>query len=586
MSDRAVALRKDVLLCLVLVLVTLAVFWQVSGFDFVNYDDDLYVYDNPHVTAGLTLAGLKWALTANVAANWHPLTVYSHMLDCQVFGLWAGGHHLTSLALHVANALLLFALLRWMTGARWRSFFVAGLFALHPLHVQSVAWISERKDVLSTFLGLLAALGYVSYAKRSSKGWYAVSLLCLALGLMAKPMLVTLPFLFLLFDYWPLGRLAMREAGQRVRPHLVLAEKVPFLALAGISVALTFVYQRAGGAVDVIEQFSLPVRLANACVSYAAYALKMCWPAKLAVFYPHPESGLVPWHVALSALSLVGVSVVVVLLRRSRSYLIVGWLWYVGMLVPVIGLVQVGQQAMADRYTYVPLIGLFIMVTWGVADLLGKRANGRRIGAALGMLALLACAGRTWVEVGYWRNSETLFSRALAVTRDNVVAHTNLGEALARQERYEEAIGHFEEVLRIEPEDTDMYYNLGLAMSSLGRYEEAVEHFNAFIAENPGHVGARLKIGRALIELERFDEAVAHFEEALRVAPSSVDAHFYLALVSIKQEKFEDAISHLRTVLRYQPNHPTAAQVLEQVQQRQTSEDRSGGLQEQTAAGR
>jgi hypothetical protein len=390
---------------LTLALATLAVFWQVLGHDFVNYDDPDYVYRNPNVQSGITLSSIKWAFTTGHAANWHPLTWLSHMLDWQLFGDNPGWHHLTNLFLHIANTLLLFAVLKRMTNALWRSAFVAAAFALHPLHVESVAWVAERKDVLSTLFWMLTIAAYLRYLERPGTGRYLLTLLIFALGLMAKPMLVTLPFVLLLLDYWPLGRFQfgqiVKSVGQQSRKSLnafshwklsrhLLLEKVPLFALSAISSIVTFLVQRTAGAVTSVETLPLKLRIANTFVSYLTYIQKMVWPSRLAMFYPYPDKTDLIWQTVVFALLLLIISLGVIWLMRRRRYLLTGWLWYLGTLVPVIGLVQVGDQALADRYTYVPLTGLFIIIAWGVPDLIAKWRFRKHALAASAIAVLLA----------------------------------------------------------------------------------------------------------------------------------------------------------------------------------------------------
>ncbi len=460
-------MRRELIVCLLLLSVTLAVYWQIGDHQFTNYDDTLYVTDNPHVKPGLAGGSVIWAFTATEEANWHPLTWLSHMVDCQLFGLRPRGHFLTSLFLHLANVLLLFAVLKRMTGALWRSAFVSALFALHPLHVESVAWVAERKDVLSTLFWLLTMLAYARYVERPTRARYVLTLVAFTLGLMAKPMLVTLPFVLLLLDYWPLDRMAYGGKGddppkrtrkrthsceQRLPLSRLVWEKIPFFALAAISSVVTFSFQQRAGAMADMEIFPLSSRIANALVSYLRYMGKIIWPSDLAVLYPHPGTSLPLWWGAAAGLALLGLSILVVLVIRRRPYLAVGWLWYVGTLVPVIGLVQVGVQAYADRYTYVPLIGLFIMIAWGVPDLVGRWAQTRTVLAVLAATALAALTACTWIQLGYWKDSVSLFTHTLQVTTKNYVAHNNLGNALADRGEVEAAISQYTEALRIKPD--------------------------------------------------------------------------------------------------------------------------------------
>ncbi len=448
--------KRLLIISLLLIIATFMAFWQVTHCDFINFDDPEYVTDNRHVQDGLTVEGILWAFTTGHAANWHPLTWISHMVDVQLFGLQPGWHHLTNLLFHLANTLLLFLVLNRMTKALWQSAFVAALFALHPLHVESVAWVAERKDVLSTFFWMLTMGMYVSYVARPGLTRYLTLLLCFALGLMAKPMLVTLPFVLLLLDYWPLQRLEQKKPPQEVRKPLskdkkrtppvkapvqpvdhwplirpLLTEKIPLFVLAVLSSIVTYLVQHHGGAVESLEAFPPSARVANAFVSYSTYMVKMLWPTNLAVFYPHPRWWPL-WQVLGSVVLLIAITVLAIRGAKKRPYAAVGWLWYVGTLVPVIGVVQVGSQAMADRYTYIPLVGLFIIVAWAVPELLKKWPYRKEALIVLSALCLLCLFLVTWRQVGYWRNSIALYDHALEVTDANSLIHNNRGTAYSK----------------------------------------------------------------------------------------------------------------------------------------------------------
>ena len=415
---------------------TVAVYAQAAHFDFVNFDDPDYVTANTHVRGGFTAENIVWAFSSGDAANWFPLTRLSHMLDYQLFGMAAGGHHLTNVLLHALSVLLLFAFLHRATGRQWLSAWVASMFALHPLHVESVAWVAERKDVLSTMFAMLALWCYVRWVKRPSVRGYLLMALAFGLGLMAKPMIVTLPLVMLLLDVWPLGR------GARWR------EKVPLFAMSAASAVVTILVQQASGAVRTAAQFPFSLRVENAAVSCVVYLVQWFWPARLAVFYPYP-SGIPVWQ-AVGALVAIGVISVVAL--RARTYLAVGWLWYLVMLAPVIGVVQVGAQAHADRYSYMPTIGISIMLAWGAAELATRFAGTMRIAMGLASATCVAAAVVTWVQVGTWQDSRTLFQHAVDVTQGNYLAHHNLGVALAEMpDRLNEAVAHYQAALRIEP---------------------------------------------------------------------------------------------------------------------------------------
>ena len=511
-------MRYKLLVCVFLAVATLAVYWQVGSYEFVNYDDNYYISDNSHVQQGLTGDSIIWAFTATHIANWHPLTWLSHMLDCQLYGMNPTGHHLTNVFFHLVNTLLLFLVLKWMTGALWRSGFVAALFALHPLHVESVAWVAERKDVLSTLFWMLTMWAYLGYTKRPGVKRYLLILLFFALGLMAKPMLVTLPFVLLLLDYWPLGRIWLGQSGiehpvanqaniaakkPRTQIFRLLLEKTPLFALAAVSSVVTFIVQKSGGAVKALETYPFNIRITNAMVSYFRYISKAIWPQKLAALYPHPGQSLPMWHAALAGLLLVVISTVVIRAGRRCPYLPVGWLWYVGTLVPVIGLVQVGEQAMADRYTYVSLIGLFIIIAWGVPELVkGWRQRRLALGVSAGvlLLGLMVC---TWFQARHWKDTITLFTHAVNVTANNYVAHYSLGLALGKEGKLEESMEHSYKALRIKPDYADAHNNLGTALAKQGRMKEAAAHFSEALRINPDYQKARENLEKALFILRK-----------------------------------------------------------------------------------
>jgi hypothetical protein len=489
----------------------LLVFWQVRNFDFVNYDDDFYVYANQHITSGLTFDNIKWALTSGQAVNWHPLTWLSLMFDCQLFGANAAGRmHLVNLFLHLVNILLLFTVLKKMTGALWPSAFVAAAFALHPMHVESVAWITERKDVLSTLFWLLTMLAYVRYVKQPGAARYLLVLLIFALGLMAKPMLVTLPFILLLLDYWPLERkISWRLLVSAGR---LTAEKIPFIILSTVSSIITFFVQRSGGAVSDMDIFSLNNRIANAFLSYARYIGKMFWPQNLAVFYPFDAARIPFWQIAICALLLLGISVFVVYLGRNQKYLLAGWFWFVVTLIPVIGIIQVGQQGYADRYTYIPYIGLFIMIAWGLPQLLSKWLHQKIVLGVLMVVVLTSLGICAYRQTSYWKNSDILFSHALAVTQNNYIAYNNLGVAYSGRSRWTEAIDVYNQAIRIKPDFEGAYLNLGVAYSGLGRWQVAIEAYKQAIRISPDFEDAHYKLGVAYFVVGDKNSAMAELD--------------------------------------------------------------------------
>ena len=515
---------------LALLLVTFAVYARVRHFDFVNYDDPEYTTGNPHVRQGLTLQGLEWALTSHDAANWFPVTWVSHMLDCQFFGSESGWHHVHNVLLHALAAILLCIFLQQATGARWRSALVAFFFALHPLHVESVAWVAERKDVLSACFWFLTLLAYVWYVGRPGWGRYLALASGLCLGLMAKPMVVTLPFVLLLLDYWPLARL-------RQHRHKVIWEKLPLLALSGAAATITYLVQEHAGAVKPLP---LGTRLANATLSGALYIVKTFWPSRLAVFYPYPhEFKLIPLLAA--GLLLAGLTASVIRLRRRAPYLLTGWGWFVVTLVPVIGLVQVGGQAHADRYMYIPMVGLVIMLVWGAAEIFeGVRAKAVTI--PLAGAACLSCAALTWIQVGYWGNSETLFRRALEVTEDNPVANHNLGNYLMTLPgRLAEAFPYLETAVRLNPDSPPAHTDLGDALAKAGRLPEAIAQFEAAIHLAPDAPIPHNNLGSALTQTGHLPEAITEFQTALRLDPNYEEARRSLAVAQAGGSAFNHA---------------------------------------------
>jgi tetratricopeptide (TPR) repeat protein len=510
---------------------TWAIYGQVIGFEFVGWDDDLYVGAGLPVHDGLTPGGVAWAFQTGHAANWHPFTWLSHMLDFELYGENPGGHHVTSALLHLLNALLLFGAMRALTGAVWKSALVAALFAWHPLHVESVAWVAERKDVLSAAFALTAIWSYAEYAKRGQKRLFALTAAFLALSLMAKPMLVTLPCVFLLLDYWPLGRLRWRadaEGPQRRPLRALLVEKIPFFALSLASSVVTVIVQQAGGAVSSLERVSLGLRLANAVTAYAHYLAKMIWPSDLTLHYPHPflpGSGGVPlpgWQVAEAGLLLLAVTALVWLSRRGYAW--VGWLWFVGTLVPVIGLLQVGGQAMAERYTYVPAIGLFVLFAWALGELVA--ALGRRhrwlptCAGVLTAVLLLACIQASRVQARVWRNSTALFEHAVAVNPRNRSILFNLGNERKRQGHIEEAVALYRRALEVHPNDVKSRNNLGLALAALGDTEAALAQYRRVLEISPGFAESRANLANHLRDRGQLDQAIAQYERALADKPN------------------------------------------------------------------
>jgi tetratricopeptide (TPR) repeat protein len=547
------AKQYNILICAALVLLTLATYWPALDHDFVNYDDDDYVYENDMVQRGLTAQSIYWAFTAREAANWHPLTWLSHMLDCQLYGLDAGRHHLTNVILHIAGTLLLFLMLARATGARICSAVVAALFALHPLHVESVAWIAERKDVLSGLFWMATLMAYIRYAERPGLKRYLPVALLLALGLMAKPMLVSLPLTLLLLDIWPLKR---REPWRQL-----ILEKAPLAALAVASSIITILAQKAGMAVSSLTHYPLGVRVGNALLSYATYILRMFWPRDLAILYPHPGIDL-PWaRVILSALLLAGISFAALRLRRNRPYFLIGWLWFLITLVPVIGIVQVGGQAWADRYTYIPYVGLFIAIVWGVGDLL-SRVKPPRVSAPLMALAvcvpILICAASARQQIGYWRNSVTLFERTLEVTGENGATLVNLAEHLSKNGEYEQALGYLKRAHTINPDQVKVLYDIGIVLHNLERYNDAAHWFRLSLRRDPGLADAHMYLGAGMMQQRRFDAAYQNFASAARINPTNPDAHFNMGVAMAAQRHLNEAIAHYGRALELRPGYARA----------------------------
>jgi Flp pilus assembly protein TadD len=556
-----------------LLVATALLFARVGGYPFVYFDDNRYLTENPQVRAGLTWDGVAWAFTSLQVSNWHPLTWLSHMADVQVFGLDAGAHHLVNVALHALNAALLFLVLARMTGAAGRSFVVAALFAVHPLHVESVAWIAERKDVLSTLFGILALGAWTAYARGPALGRYLLVVLLFAASLMAKPMWVTLPCLLLLLDAWPLQRLEGSPIDPDPEPseaprfplRRLLLEKVPLLALSVASSAVTVVAQHRGGAVADL-QLGLGARLGNAAVSYASYLLKAFWPSPLAVFYPHPKDGLAAWQVAGALVLLGGVTAAVVWRARRLPWLALGWFWFLGTLVPVIGVVQVGAQAMADRYTYLPAVGLFVAVAW-----LGHRLAGERhvaMAAAAAAAGLVAFSAVTWRQIGLWSNHEVLFEHALAVTPDNALAHGVLSQGLRNQGKLEKALLHAREAVRLDPASARHWQNLGVSLRDLRMHAEARDAFRRAIDVDPGYAIAWANLGQAELDLGNLQGAMAAAGEAMRLAPREAQGLYVIGLVQLATGQVDGAVRLLGEAVRLKPDYVAAWTQLAILQER------------------
>ena len=577
--------REITVISLFLVAITWLVFSQTIGYDFVNYDDHVYVYQNPIVTAGLTPHGIVWAFAHTHARNWHPLTTLSHMLDCEIFGLKAGGHHFTNVFLHTLAVLLLFFVLRRMTGNVWRSAFVAALFAIHPLHVESVAWIAERKDVLSAVFFMFTLAAYASYVRQPSVGRYVMMSILFACGLMSKSMLVSVPLVLLLLDYWPLGRVqppARRDLRPGGRSELkrrqtsevrrqksgvqgatftrLIVEKIPLFALSILCGLVTFLIQeRSAGS---IEQLPLGWRITNAIVSCVTYIWQMFWPTRLAVFYRHPENHLAVWQVALALAFLIAITALGLVWRRTRPYSLVGWLWYLLMLLPVIGIVQIGLQGHADRYTYLPQIGLYLALTWLIADLFSSLRYHRAVLAAASVIVLAVLSACAWKQTSSWWNSESLWTRALAVTTDNETAHTNFGMLLLKRGQVDDAISHFQMALQILSQSNEAHYNLSRAiihcdlasaLSRKGSMDEAVMHLEKAIELQPDYADAHYNLGSVLLQKGEIDQAIAQWRTTLSLNPNDTGAHIALGNALLQKRELREAIAHYQAALEIEP---------------------------------
>jgi protein O-mannosyl-transferase len=536
------------LICLFLVVISWIVYGQILGHDFINYDDEQYVTENAHVLNGLNWADLKWAFTTGHTGYSHPITWLSIQLDAQLYGTWAGGHHLTSLIIHCINAVLVFLLFWRMTREVWPSGFVAAIFAIHPLHVESVAWVAERKDVLSGLFFLLTLHGYVRYAAKPGAGRYLVALGLFILGILSKPMLVTVPCVLLLLDYWPLRRVSF-TGGKEEIGRLVL-EKVPFALVAGLWSILTFAAQSGSGATAQVH-LGLGHRLANAVVSYGMYIWNTIWPQNLTLFYPYPRT-IAMGAVLLSGVALVLISVLCIAKSQSSPYLIVGWLWYLGMLVPVIGFVQVGEQARADRYTYLPQIGLCLLAVWGVMELFGK-GRGRQLLAIVAGLLITGLTALGCLQASHWKNSETIWNHSLALTSNNHIAENNLGNDLMKKGRLDEATVHFRKALEIYANYPEAHNNLGYALANKGNWSEAIPAYRAAMRVRPNYPKAHNNLAISLAELGKTDEALAEFREALRIDSEYQEAHVNMAVLLLQIGRRDEAVAHLREALRLKP---------------------------------
>ena len=581
-------------------MITVAVYWQVGEFEFLDWDDTIYLTENTAVQSGVTVSGIKWAFSSFHATNWHPVTWLSHMLDVQMFGMNAGRHHLTNALLHICNTLLLFLILLRITGLAWRSFFVAALFAVHPLHVESVAWVAERKDVLSAFFWMLSIYCYTFYIQNQKLKWYLLVVICFAVGLMAKPMLVTLPFILLLLDYWPLKRFPIQcplgcntvAMGQRSSVAYLVLEKTPLLVLTIASSVVTFFAQDKGGAVTSLDDsmahgsvdsvaigFGMAERFSNAIMSYVSYLGKTFYPHNLSFFYPF-RTDIQNEVLIQSALLILGVSLIAVWQIRCKPYFFVGWFWFVGMLVPVSGVVLVGWQSMADRYTYLPLVGVFIAVAWGVPELAKRWPGRKKILAFATATSILACVTLSYIQVGYWRNNLSLYQHAAEVVPESAFVHFKLGTTLAEKDDYDAAKVQFEMALRIQPFDLRTRFNLGLVLLRLKQFEKAIEEFNEILKRYPSYAAAerQIEIARSMLRQQqmmvainnspeiymrrgmlferqgRIQDAILVYKQIVQYKPEYIEAHQKLGFLFYKLHRVDEAIMHYKMLVRLQPD--------------------------------
>ena len=559
--------RSKFVVSFLLVLIILIAYWELPTHDFLGFDDSGYITQNTHVNKGITRENVLWAFGFPGWGYWHPLTWLSHMVDCQLFGMNAGMHHLINLLLHIGNTLLLFLVLKRMTGSLWRSAFVAAVFALHPLNVESVAWAAERKNVLSTFFWMLTTLTYIRYVENPAFNRYFLVLIVFLLGLMAKPMLVTLPFVFVLLDYWPLGRLKFDQSGIKKQEdnHIsknngfqhslifrLILEKIPLIALSAIAIYFSSlsVKHLAVSTVSV----PLKIRIANALVSYISYIKKMIWPLDLAVYYPYPQS--IPlWQVAGAGLSLLCIFFMVLRAKTSKPYLAVGWLWYVGTLFPVIGLVQAGLwPAMADRFVYVPLIGLFIIITWGVPDIMNRWRFKRIVLGILSAGLIPTLIATTWFQLQHWQNGVKLFTHAIKVTRNNSVAHNNLGQALSKQGKYNEAFIHYVKALEINPNYVLAHNNLANIHFTNEKYEKSIFHYKKALSITPNNEVVHYNMGKTLIQQGKGKDGLLHLLEAIKIKPEFAQAYNEIGLILARQGDYKKACIYFYKAVKANPN--------------------------------
>jgi protein O-mannosyl-transferase len=546
--------QTKIIICVFLVLATFCIYSPVQNHHFINFDDDFYITNNINVQAGLTSKSFTWAFTTSHFANWHPVTWLSHILDYQLYGLHAKGHHLTSLFFHIANVLILFIVFSRMTGELWRSGFVAAMFAFHPLNIESVAWIAERKNVLSTLFLLLTMWAYIHYIKKPSIKSYSLVILFFVLGLMTKPMLVTLPFVLLLLDYWPLRRFKFpqeRDSSVHLDKNIaknseflpLVLEKIPLFLLTIAASIVTFIVQKSGGALHAMETISLSARINNAMISYVKYLKKMLWPEKLAIIYPHPGNTISVWEGVLCGIVLLGITIISIRLVRKAPYFAVGWFWYLGTLVPVIQVVQTGAHSMADRYAYVPLIGMFIIIVWGIPELISNWRHKEKVLFASGGIIILALLATTANQLSHWKNSITIFQHAIEVTNkkypDSGIAYNNLAIALFSEKKIKEAIYNLKMAIQLRHNDFKAHQNLGVALFTDQKIREAIYHYNKAIMLNPNYAKSYFNLGKAQIQQGEIKKAIHNFRKTLNLKPDHAKAKNSLKLALLRWQEIQ-----------------------------------------------
>ena len=549
--------RSDYWIAFCLVLASLAVYGPVADYPFINLDDSLYVFENPHIREGLSLKGIRWALTATYASNWHPLTWLSHMTDITLFGMYPGRHHLTNLYLHVLNSLVLFLLLKRIVGGDWKCGMVAILFALHPINVESVVWVAQRKTLICALFWILTVWSYSRYAENPGVGRYMAVLLCFVLGFLAKPAIVSLPIILLFLDHWPLDRYStgcvLFSIKSRAPMRGLILEKIPLFLLAAVGSILTYGAQKSGGAVTTLTVLPLDVRISNAVISYISYLKKTFLPLHLSILYPHPQS-IPGWQVAGSALLLGLISFLAVKAVRRHPYVMVCWLWYGVALIPMIGIVQVGVQAMADRYAYIPLIGIFILLVWSMADISSNWGYRKIKLASIAGILIITLIGITRAQVQTWRNSISVFGHALSATTGNYLAHNQMGMALAGLGRIDEALIHYAKAIEINPKFESAHFSVGVALFLKGRFDEAADSFSRALKINPLNPETHNNLGAVRFRQGDINRAIRHFRRALSLDPRFADAHKNLAGAFYEKGAFSKAAVHYRSALQVSPD--------------------------------